>query len=432
MIFVRYLIVLLFLVSCATPSEIKSSEVKRVLTTLSSDEMQGRQPFTPGISKAADFISKEFELIGLKPLEGLSSYRQTFTVNSLSIKASKVVINETLLPGQDYFMKLSSSTLNWSEDNRPEVKFIKDLDNFREKAGEAFRSTTDMLVMVNPTHKETFNRYRSYFSRSKLQLPEESQTNGANIVFVLIKDTEIKSLSIEVTVEKEEKELYNIVGKIEGKRKNEIVLYSAHYDHLGIGSLVEGDSIYNGANDDASGVTAVIELAQYFKRKGVPERTLIFTAFTAEEIGGYGSRYFSQQLDPDEIVAMLNIEMIGKPSKEGLNSAWMTGWDKSNLGEILQKNLAKVDYKFFADPYPDQNLFYRSDNATLAKLGVPAHSISTTQIDIDKNYHQMSDEIETLDIENITNTIMAIAIGSQGIIDGKQTPSRVNPEEVND
>jgi len=127
---------------------------------------------------------------------------------------------------------------------------------------------------------------------------------------------------------------------------------------------------------------------------------------------------------------MLNIEMIGKESKEGLNSAWMTGWEKSDLGELLQKNLKEVDFKFFEDPYPKQNLFYRSDNATLAKLGVPAHSISTTQIDIDQDYHQLSDEFETLDVTNITNTIKAIAIGSQAIIDGKQTPSRVNPDDV--
>ena len=110
----------------------------------------------------------------------------------------------------------------------------------------------------------------------------------------------------------------------------------------------------------------------------------------------------------------------------------MSGWDKSDLGLILQESLEKVDFKFFADPYPKQNLFYRSDNATLARLGVPAHSISTTQIDIDTDYHQLSDEVETLDIENITNTIKAIAIGSQGIVDGEYTPSRIDPEQVRD
>ena len=97
----------------------------------------------------------------------------------------------------------------------------------------------------------------------------------------------------------------------------------------------------------------------------------------------------------------------------------------------MQNNLKEIDYDFFADPYPEENLFYRSDNATLAKLSVPAHSISTTEIDIDEDYHQLSDDASTMDITNITNTINAIAKGAQGIVDGTQTPSRINPEEVN-
>lgn len=431
MIFIRNLIVLSILVSCTTPVDIKSTDVKRVITILASDDMQGRKPFTEGISKAADFIAQEFKDIGLESFTGSNDYRQTFSVNSISLDASKVVINNQLVSPNDYFMRLAGDTLGWSEDNMPDVKVINDMDNFRDKGGEAFGTDKDLLVLVSLSHKDIFQRYRAYFSRPTLQL-EGGQEKKANIVFVLIKDDKVNSLSIEASVKKEKKELYNVVGKIEGKRKDEIVLYSGHYDHLGEGQPVEGDSIYNGANDDASGTTAVIELARYFKSNGTPERTLVFAAFTAEEIGGYGSQYFSKQLDPNKIVAMFNIEMIGKPSKEGLNSAWMTGWDKSDLGEILQKNLAQDNYKFFADPYPDQHLFYRSDNATLARLGVPAHSISTTQIDIDKDYHQASDEVSTLDIENITNTIKAIAVGSQGIVDGTQTPSRINPDDVDD
>lgn len=224
--------------------------------------------------------------------------------------------------------------------------------------------------------------------------------------------------------------LSNVVGQIKGKRKDEIVLFSAHYDHIGIKDPVQGDSVCNGANDDASGVTAVIELARYFKQKGVPERTLIFVAFTAEEIGGFGSRYFSKQLEPGKVVAMLNIEMIGKVANKGLNSSWMTGWDKSDLGEIMQDNLKGSNYELYPDPYPKYRLFYRSDNATLARLGVPAHSISTTQIDVDTDYHQVSDEIETLNIENITRTIQAIAIGTKGIVNGEQTPTRIDTEDV--
>jgi Zn-dependent M28 family amino/carboxypeptidase len=172
-------------------------------------------------------------------------------------------------------------------------------------------------------------------------------------------------------------------------------------------------------------------LADYFKAKSKPERSLLFVTFTAEEIGGYGSRYFSQQLDPDKLVAMFNIEMIGKPATDGPNSAWITGFDKSDFGQILQKSVEGTEYKFYPDPYPTENLFYRSDNATLARLGVPAHSISTTPIDVDPDYHQVSDEVKTLNLEHLANTIKAISAGAATIISGEATPTRVNPANVN-
>mgnify|MGYP000262379377 FL=1 len=222
----------------------------------------------------------------------------------------------------------------------------------------------------------------------------------------------------------------NVAGKITGNRPNEIVLFSAHYDHLGIRGDGE-DKIFNGANDDASGTTAVMTLAKYFKDTGKkPERTIMFVAFTAEESGGFGSQYFSKQLDPDQIVAMFNIEMIGTSAKEGTNSAWITGFDKSNFGPLLQKAVEGTEYKFYADPYPTQNLFYRSDNATLARLGVPAHSISTTQIDVDPYYHQASDEVSTIDLDHMTNTIRALAAAATRMISGEDTPTRVDPATV--
>jgi Zn-dependent M28 family amino/carboxypeptidase len=211
-----------------------------------------------------------------------------------------------------------------------------------------------------------------------------------------------------------------------GKSKEkELVLISAHYDHLGIVKSVEGDSIANGADDDASGTTAVISLAQYYKKLNNNERTLIFVAFTAEEVGGFGARHFSSLLNPDEVVAMFNIEMIGKQSKFGKNAAFITGYERSDFGEILQKNLEGTDFKFHPDPYPTQNLFYRSDNATLAALGVPAHTISTDEIDIDKFYHTVNDEFETLAVSNIWATIKAIALSARSIVAGTDTPKRI-------
>jgi hypothetical protein len=223
--------------------------------------------------------------------------------------------------------------------------------------------------------------------------------------------------------------LHNVAGMIKGSSKpDEYVIFSAHYDHIGIQKPVEEDSIANGADDDASGVTAVILLANYFKEHA-PERSVIFVTFTAEEIGGFGSRYFSRQLDPAKIVAMFNIEMIGKESKFGRNSAFITGFERSDFGKILQKNLEGSSFQFHPDPYPEQRLFYRSDNATLARLGVPAHTISTTQIDKDTLYHSVNDEVESMDMKNIADIIEAIAISSGSIVGGKDAPTRIAEEK---
>ncbi|WP_413999426.1 M28 family metallopeptidase [Flavobacterium sp. W1B] len=217
----------------------------------------------------------------------------------------------------------------------------------------------------------------------------------------------------------------NVIGILPGKSKaDEYVIFSAHYDHLEMEK--EGvDKIYNGANDDASGTTAVIALAKYFKELNQNERTIIFVAFTGEEVGGFGAKFFSEKMDPNKVIAMFNIEMIGTESKWGKNSAYITGFEKTDFGTILQKNLKGTDFNFYQDPYPKEQLFYRSDNARLAAQGVPAHTISTSKMDVEANYHKLSDEVSTLDLDNMTEIIKAIAISSQSIISGEDTPSRV-------
>ena len=171
-------------------------------------------------------------------------------------------------------------------------------------------------------------------------------------------------------------------------------------------------------------------LAKYFKALNNNERTLVFAAFTAEEVGGFGATYFSNQFDPAKVMAMFNLEMIGSESKWGKNSAFITGFEKTDMGKILQANLEGTDFTFYPDPYPAQNLFYRSDNATLARLGVPAHTISTTKIDTDPYYHKATDEIGTIDIDNMTRIIKAIALSARGIVSGKDTPTRVNTADL--
>jgi Zn-dependent M28 family amino/carboxypeptidase len=258
-------------------------------------------------------------------------------------------------------------------------------------------------------------------------------------VFILTTNTNPSSVNLTIKNELTEQHLKNVVGVLPGKslsagqagKKEEYVIFSGHYDHLGIGKPDKNqDSIYNGANDDAAGTTAVIMLANYFSQLKNNERTLVFVAFTAEEIGGFGSRYFSKQFKADKVMAMFNIEMIGTESKWGKNSAYITGYERTDMGTILQKNLEGTDFTFYPDPYPTQNLFFRSDNATLAELGVPAHTISTSKMDNEPNYHKQSDQVETLDMDNMAMIIKSVALSARSIINGKDSPTRVKVEDL--
>ena len=243
---------------------------------------------------------------------------------------------------------------------------------------------------------------------------------------------DLKSYRQEFVVEG--KNANNVIGILPGRSKpEEYVIFSAHYDHLGLVDAVnDGDDVvYNGANDDASGTTAVIALAKYFKELNQNERTIVFVAFTGEEVGGFGSAFFSKNIDPNKVVAMFNIEMIGTESKWGKNSAYITGFEKSNFGTILQKNLKGTAFNFNPDPYPQEQLFYRSDNARLAALGVPAHTISTSKMDIEPNYHKLSDAVSTLDLDNMTEVIKAIAMSSWSIVNGEEAPFRVKKLKMN-
>lgn len=416
---------LLILNSCSVqkPEQfVQQDEITRVIKTLSADDMQGRGTFTPGIDKAASFIEAEFRKIGLKPLAGENDFRQEFSVTRISPAFANVTVDGQIIDPANVIVVSDKAIVEMSNTSGAGIQKIAAGEQFGQKYRAALTSKTPAIVVVDPSHAAIFKRLQDNSKRGRIV---EEPGESAGVVFVL-GSMEANTLNVKANNKIEILPLFNVAGMIPGKSKEkELVLFSAHYDHIGIIKSVEGDSIANGADDDASGTTAVIALANYYRQLKDNERTLIFVAFTAEEIGGFGARYFSSKLNPDDVVAMFNIEMIGKESKFGKNAAFITGYERSDFGEILQKNLEGTDFKFHPDPYPDQNLFYRSDNATLAALGVPAHTISTDQIDSDKFYHTVKDEFATLDAANIWSTIKAIALSARSIVAGKDTPKRI-------
>ncbi len=402
---------------------IKVKEVRRVESVLSADDMEGRKVFTAGADKAAAFIAGEFKKAGLQTFYGSNTFLQEFIMVQPKFISISGLINGEPLGEKNIIAVTTQPVLQVNENSGYEKVFIKKEDNLFQKAYNFIRQNKNLIVVVDTSFAANFSRL-SFFKRSLFK----SQND---LVFILT-EKELNNFSIEARHEIKEPKLANVVGALPGKsRKDEYVIFSGHYDHLGIGKPNEnGDSIYNGANDDAAGTTAVIMLAKYFARIKNNERTLIFAAFTAEESGGYGSKYFSQQFDPAKVMAMFNIEMIGTESKWGTNSAYITGYEKTDMGKILEKNLTGTRFTFYADPYPEQNLFFRSDNATLARLGVPAHSISTSKMDNEKYYHTQEDEIGTLDMKNMAEIIKAIALSSRSIISGQETPTRVKVEDL--
>ena len=166
----------------------------------------------------------------------------------------------------------------------------------------------------------------------------------------------------------------NVIGLLRGrdeKLKDEVILLTAHMDHIGIRAAVNGDDIYNGADDDASGCVAVLQLARALARKETPKRTVLFVFFGSEETGGQGNQYFLEHppVPLKDIVANLEFEMIGRPdSAVKPGELWLTGFERTNLGPELSRHGAHL----VADPRPKQNFFQRSDNYALAKKGIVA------------------------------------------------------------
>jgi hypothetical protein len=202
-------------------------------------------------------------------------------------------------------------------------------------------------------------------------------------------------------------ETWNAIGVLRGSSSlNEVILLTAHLDHLGVLAEKKGDAIYNGADDDASGTTAVLALAHLLATGQRPKRTIVFALFGSEEIGGYGNRAFLEHppVPLTQIVANLEFEMIGRPDHavpEG--TLWLTGFDRSNLGPELARHGAHL----VNDPHPKERFFQRSDNYALAQRGIIAHTVSSFGLHHD--YHQPSDEIQTIDFNHMTHAIASMA-----------------------
>jgi hypothetical protein len=223
---------------------------------------------------------------------------------------------------------------------------------------------------------------------------------------------------------------WNVVGRLRGRdanRAGEVILLSAHLDHIGNrpprgGAEPGGDTINNGADDDASGCVAVLELAKALAAGRRPRRTIVFAFFGSEEAGGLGSRHFARQatVPVDRIVANLQFEMIGRPDPAvPPQTLWLTGYERSNLGPTLVRRGARL----VQDPHPQQNFFFRSDNIHFARLGVVAHTVSS--YGLHKEYHTPSDETRFVDYAHMTRAIRSLVDSIEWLANSKFKPAWV-------
>ena len=200
----------------------------------------------------------------------------------------------------------------------------------------------------------------------------------------------------------------NVVGILPGTDsalRSQAILVDAHYDHLGVGRPVNGDSIYNGADDDGSGTIAVLEIARALAARRDVKRTVIFAATTGEEVGLVGTNWYiaNPPFPLAQTVANFEIEMIGRPDSlsGGAGKGWLTGYERSTMGPML----AAAGIPIVADPRPDQQFFQRSDNIAFARLGIVAHTLSS--FNLHRDYHQPSDEVGEVDATHMARLIDA-------------------------
>jgi Zn-dependent M28 family amino/carboxypeptidase len=244
--------------------------------------------------------------------------------------------------------------------------------------------------------------------------PGLATLSPADIAILAAKATAPLRLSVPITLDVVE--TTNAIGYLPGSdAKAGNLLISAHLDHLGV---VNG-TIMPGANDDASGTAAVIELAHALASGKPTKRGILFVCYGSEEMGGFGSRYFGEHppVPLTSIIANLELEMIGSQDpKLPKGHLMMTGFERSNFGEILKKNGALVS----KDPYPEENFFRRSDNYSLALKGIVAHTVSGWAVV--PTYHQPTDTIANLNIEFMAKAIQSLIAPLRSIANGGETP----------
>jgi hypothetical protein len=414
----------LLLFALYSPAFSQLEKVESDLNYLASDALKGRKNGSPELLEAAKWIANEFKNIGLESPSFTNDYLQEVTLIEAENKYRSLLLNGMSINEDKFFVLGQKAKFQINSERAIEVFVVEEQDNIMRVLNEIQNVTGSYAVLIHPAHRARYNKIKMHFTKPKKEL-ENEEANFS--LWVLTNEKNIHSIDLSVVNALNKSVIYNVIGELPTTlSENRNWIYSAHYDHLGIINEAGSDSIANGANDDASGVVAMLELARRFTNGEAPDKGLYFVAFAGEEIGLFGSRKLVSTLDLNTIEAMINIEMIGIPNNDlGPQSAFISGYDLSYLPTDIAKNSSSETFMFFPDPYIRLHLFRRSDNYSFAKFGIPAHSVSTYSED-DYTYHTVDDEIENLDIEHIMEVINAIYLSSYPLLQLDYNPGIID------
>ncbi|HKU73707.1 MAG TPA: M20/M25/M40 family metallo-hydrolase [Pyrinomonadaceae bacterium] len=418
---------------------IREDNIRAELGFLASDAMQGRGSGTNFERLAAEYIGSQFRQFGLEPAGDTDNAGNKSFVQRVPLESAKFVEPPTLTVtsgsntqrwqfGRDFLVSVLRSPKvsgdlqvaeagdNFTKGAVVAVK-LPEGANRQEVVRKAFGAGVAALVLV----ETEANRKTRESGEAKLPtLSPRIAGADASASFVAIslkKDAHDTLTAIPagakvefggVTEASDGSATWNAIGVLKGSDPRlaaEVIMLSAHLDHLGVNESLTGDKIFNGADDDASGCVAVLEMARVLASGKRPKRTIYFVTFGSEERGGFGSQYFIAHppVPLEKIVADITFEMLGRPdAKVPPGTLWLTGFERSTLGPELARQGASL----VADPHPEQNFFQRSDNYPLALRGVIAHTISSFGLHTD--YHRVSDEVGKIDFPFMTRSLNSL------------------------
>jgi hypothetical protein len=449
---------------------VRQAEIERHIRFLASDELQGRDTGSPGLLTAGRYIAEYFRAQGIKPINGMDNYFQQVPLQKNSApKSGSLQLGENDYALKEDFLLISG---NNAELSAP-VAFLnygmaEDLANAdvegkivvlragspgevspqawffsaRQKRKTLTENGALAIIELYNNPQLPWRILINYLSGDQIQLGEEQidPDEAALIPHIWLQDSENNTLkqvskakklkgSLRIAG-KEDNTFYsrNVLGFIEGtdpELKNEYLLLSAHYDHIGTTSgTSDADTIYNGARDNAVGTAAILLAGKYFAEHP-PKRSVIIAAWTAEEKGLLGSAWYADHPAVPLAQTIYNLNIDGAGYND-TTKVTVIGLERTSAEDELKAAASAFQLEAIPDPAPEQNLFDRSDNVSFAKKGIPAptFSLGLTAFDeeIMKYYHQVTDNPETLNFPYLTSYSRAFTMAAEKIANAEQAP----------